>query len=248
MRRVVRPTLSKSAAAYLSKRENVVEKIKGLPEFSANSEWKKSRQTKSMDSVLDSLKTMMGKSQRCIYCHDSHGADIEHFWPKAKYPERMHSWSNLLLCCTECGRLKGEYFPLNHGTPLLIDPSTEEPWEYLDFDPVLGVIVPAYDIAKNSPSRKGEEMVKALQLDCREALQVVYLRTFKRLSRVVKSALAGEISEQEVFQALISEDDHGLIGWFIAGTGKNVEPFKDLWENKPEIWDSCKTAYFAEFA
>ena len=76
-----------------------------------------------MCGVLTSLQTMMGERQRCMYCLDSHGSAIEHFRPKAAYPARMYHWPNLLLCCTECGRLKGNQFPLAGRQALLIDPS-----------------------------------------------------------------------------------------------------------------------------
>lgn len=42
--------------------------------------------------------------------------------------QRMFKWRNLLLCCSECGRLKGNRFPLQGKKPLLIDPTKEQPW------------------------------------------------------------------------------------------------------------------------
>jgi uncharacterized protein (TIGR02646 family) len=98
-------------------------------------EWKHARQTPSLKAVLATLQRMMGERQRCMYCLDSHGTDIDHFWPKQTFPNSMFVWPNLLLSCAECGRFKGDSFPLSNGQPLLIDPTAEDPWLHLDFDP-----------------------------------------------------------------------------------------------------------------
>jgi len=132
----------------------------------------------------------MGERERCMYCLDSHGTDIEHFWPKAPYPERMFTWSNLLLCCAECGRLKGDRFPLDVGRPMLIDPTAEEPWQYLDFDPETGNLVARFDLDADDWSAKGQKTVELLQLDRREALATGYRRTYRRLAAVVEHFLS----------------------------------------------------------
>ena len=123
-----------------------------------------------MRSVLETLRRMTGERERWMYCLDSHGSDIEHFWPKTPYPERMFRWVNLLLCCTECGRLKGNRFPLERGEPMLIDPTVEDPWHFLDFEPRTGLITVRFDADSGSYSRKGEVTVEMLRLDRREAL------------------------------------------------------------------------------
>jgi hypothetical protein len=63
---------------------------------------------------------------------------MEHFRPKSRYSDQMFRWPNLLLCRTECERLKGDRFPLQHGSPLLVDPTQEDPWQHIDFDPGTG--------------------------------------------------------------------------------------------------------------
>ncbi len=57
-------------------------------------------------------------ANKCAYCesylmHVSYG-HIEHFKPKAKYPQYCFSWDNLLLGCEVCNgkRYKGIKFPL----------------------------------------------------------------------------------------------------------------------------------------
>jgi uncharacterized protein (TIGR02646 family) len=189
------------------------------------------------------LKRMIGERERCMYCLDSHGTDIEHFWPKAPYPDRMFQWPNMLLCCTECGRFKGDRFPLSEGQPLLIDPTAEEPWQFLDFDPMTGNIVPRFDLDKGDWSAKGQATVGTLQMDRREALASGYRRTLHRLTARVETYLhSGATSADDLISALSEADGHGLLGWCLIGTGQNVSPFHDLKQRQPEVWAACLAA------
>lgn len=128
MRRVMRETLDVDVQDNLNQRQVEADRKRAAAALQVNAEWKNARQTAPLQSVLAALKHIMGEHERCMYCLDSHATDIEHFWPKTPYPERLFLWPNLLLCCTECGRLKGDRFPLAEGQPLLIDPTAEEPW------------------------------------------------------------------------------------------------------------------------
>jgi hypothetical protein len=75
-----------------------------------------------------------------MYCEDSLGTDIEHFWPKMAYPERAFAWDNYLLACSHCNsNLKRTQFPLDDsGAPRLIDPTRDEPAKHLMFLPSNG--------------------------------------------------------------------------------------------------------------
>ncbi len=175
-----------------------------------------------------------------MYCCDSHGTDIEHFWPKAAHPDRMFRWQNLLLCCTECGRFKGNRFPLQNGAPMLVDPSAEDPWQFLDFDPMTGVIVARYDLAAGAESEKGAETVKLLQLDRREALSDGYLKTWRRLKATLETALGQMAPDTKaLIESLRQADDHGLLGWCFAGTGQGLAPFSTLRTRHPDAWAAC---------
>lgn len=106
MRRIHRVPLPAGAMAYLDRRRVVTAGAANVEQA-----WKSARQTKALATVVHTLQSMAGARERCMYCVDSHGSDVEHFWPKAGYPQRAFEWPNLLLCCTECGRLKGDRFP-----------------------------------------------------------------------------------------------------------------------------------------
>jgi uncharacterized protein (TIGR02646 family) len=243
MRRLKRPDLPKSERRYLEGRQSSVDTKQALGALDIEKEWKSARQTKTLKSVLAVLQKMMGKRERCMYCVDSHGADIEHFRPKARYPRHAFQWANLLLCCTECGRLKGSQFPMLGDQPLLIDPCAEDPWLHLDFDPDTGNLTARFDIRANDWSTKGSKTVEVFMLDQREAVAAGYQAGFSRLSAVVRSALAKDvINEQALFDELNQADDHGLLGWCFGSTGQTIAPFSDLFQRHPAAWAFCSKA------
>lgn len=243
MRRIQRVALSKVAQSYLSKRQLAVndKHKKGCLDIEAD--WKSARQTKSLKTVVSTLQTMMGPRQRCMYCLDAHGSDIEHFHPKVDYPKRMYQWSNMLLCCTECGRFKGNRFPMFGSRALLIDPTREDPWTHLDFDPVTGNISARFDLKANDWSAKGLATVDVLKLDRREALSAGYLKTLRHLAGIVDRALrGGAITAPALMTELNSADDHGLLGWCLSDRGLTLPPFRTLHQDHPSVWRQCRSA------
>jgi len=240
MRRVIREPLDADIQDNLDQRQAEADRKRAAGELRVETEWQNARQTRPLRAVEATLKRMMGERQRCMYCLDSHGTDIEHFWPKAPYPEQLFRWLNLLLCCAECGRLKGDRFPLAEGQPLLVDPTAEQPWRYLDFDPTTGNIVARFDVAANDWAPKGLKTVEILQLDRREALAAGYRRTLRRLASVVEGSLGeGAPDAASLIGALQDADDHGLLGWCFVGTGQTVPPFSDLRRQHPAVWAAC---------
>jgi uncharacterized protein (TIGR02646 family) len=244
MRRVIRRDLPPKILAQLAKKQHLVDQKHAGDLLIVDAEWKKARQTKPLKRVFATLQTMAGNRERCMYCGDSHGTDIEHFWPKAQYPDRMFRWLNMLLCCSECGRIKGRQFPLDNDQPTLIDPSAENPWESLDFDPQTGNIVARYDLETQQQKPKGVATVRVLQLDRREAMAQGYLLTFRRIKRQIDAMLAQpETDIDTLVQRLSEADDHGLLGWCFIGLGSNISPFVELKHNHPDVWQKCLTAY-----
>lgn len=238
MRRVHRVELPARVQAYLDRKAQAI----GAQDI--DRAWRAARQTQALAAVVRALQSMMGSRQRCMYCVDSHGGDIEHFWPKARYPTKAFLWPNLLLCCAECGRFKGDRFPLTPaGEPLLVDPSAENPWDYLDFDPDTGNLVARYDVASGATLPKGEHTVQMLHLDRREAVAEGYLRTYRRLVNCVKEALAqADIHGDALVEELCQLDDHGLMGWCFGPIGKRMPPFDELHRRAPDAWNACVAA------
>ena len=240
MRRVVRPTLPVAAQTYLNKRQLGADRDLALGTLDIKRQWEAARKTKPVGTVLDALRKMAGPKERCMYCVDSHGSDIEHFRPKVSNPKRAFLWSNLLLCCTECGRFKGDKFPTDGRRALLVDPSAEDPWQYLDFEPNTGNLTARFDVQTNAWSAKGAKTVEVLQLDRREALGRVYQAAFRRLSRIVDAALAEETIDVLSLRTDLREaDDHGLLPWCFGTTGQNIEPFLSF-RKHGAAWVDCQ--------
>jgi uncharacterized protein (TIGR02646 family) len=243
MRHIKRVPLTPSDQRKLDRKQARADRQIQDGSFQPGREWDRARKTVLLKAILAVLRSMTGDRERCMYCLDSHGTDIEHFWPKTPYPERMFRWPNLLLCCTECGRLKGDRFPLSDDQPLLIDPTSEDPWLHLDFDPETGNVVARFDMERTDWSPKGLKTVELLQLDRREALATGYTRTFNRLSLLIARALGeGVPRTSDLISSLKEADDHGLLGWCLFGTGRDMPPFSDLRQRHPEAWAACVAA------
>ncbi|MEE1745424.1 HNH endonuclease [Streptomyces sp. NPDC006641] len=83
--------------------------------------------------LLAVLADMAPGHQRCMYCGDSQGTDIDHFEPKSLAPVRTFEWLNHLLACAYCNsNQKRSRFPrAEDGSPLLLDPTLEDPLAHL---------------------------------------------------------------------------------------------------------------------
>jgi uncharacterized protein (TIGR02646 family) len=175
-----------------------------------------------------------------MYCVDSEGSDIEHFWPKSLYPDRMYAWGNLLIACTKCGRFKGKQFPrADDGMPLLIDPSAEDPWEFLDFNPETGNLDARFVFSAEAYSAKGETTVTVLHLNSREGVSSGFRKTYRRLCELVTEWCDQQLPENYL-ERLRERDDHGLLGWFLHGSGQNEPVFSRFREQYSNAWAVCQ--------
>ncbi|WP_327259265.1 HNH endonuclease [Streptomyces sp. NBC_01240] len=89
--------------------------------------------------LISVLEQMAPGHERCMYCGDNQGTDIDHFEPLTLAPLRTFAWPNHLLACSLCNsHYKRHIFPRDEGgRPLLLDPTIEDPLERLHL--ILGV-------------------------------------------------------------------------------------------------------------
>jgi uncharacterized protein (TIGR02646 family) len=131
MKRIQRLPLSQRAIEVLLRRAQMVAGAAD-PRAEARRLWKR-QSNKTFQEIRDVLKRMATGIERCMYCEDSQGTAIEHFWPKSVYPERAFDWFNYLIACSGCNsNVKRDQFPLNEaGEPFLVNPTEEDPLDHL---------------------------------------------------------------------------------------------------------------------
>lgn len=131
MKRLQRLTLSAETQSFLEGRTSAIEKATD-PRAEAKRLWK-SIDNLAFEEIRKLLARMASGLERCMYCEDGQGSNIDHFWPKAEYPLRAFLWENYLLACAICNsNLKRGQFPLDdQNQPLLIDPTVDEPADHL---------------------------------------------------------------------------------------------------------------------
>jgi hypothetical protein len=103
----------------------------GASTAAARAAWRTARAEKA--GIRDHLVKMAPGVQRCMYCGDSLGTDIDHFEPIREFPAGTFAWPNHLLACSYCNsNAKRDLFPRDHdGQPLLIDPTRDDPVAHL---------------------------------------------------------------------------------------------------------------------
>ena len=104
MRHLPPMELSQRARNMLAKRR---QKVMDQPDAAARKAkaerlWKNKRGA-AWDEIRETLRAMASGRQRCMYCEDSEGTDIEHFYPKATYPQYAFDWDNYLLAMAQVG-------------------------------------------------------------------------------------------------------------------------------------------------
>lgn len=103
---------------------------------------------------------------RCMYCGDDAGNAIDHYWPKARYPLLAYTWDNYLWACSTCNsNLKRDHFELDaQDKPLLLDPTVDEPSEFMRYIHTTGQFEPLYDDA-DQPNARAEYTIRLLDLN-----------------------------------------------------------------------------------
>lgn len=241
MRRLTRPSLETRAVRYLARQQA---RIAGG--FDVDAAWGSARRTKAMKGVATKLRSMTGARERCMYCWDSRGVDIEHYWPKSKYPNRAFDWHNFLSTCTGCNREKSGEFRLDTvGKPLLVSPVDTDPWDHLFFDSRTGLLTPRYlprsdgmDVREDPRGQYTLAVIKTLKCEaCVEGRQ----RTYRNLVRAVRSyigARGGTDALTDFVAAVRDNDDYGLAVWFFTKDGQDEEPFAVLKKQHRAAWDA----------
>ena len=127
---------------------------------------------------------------------------------------------------------------------MLVDPTVDDPWAHLDFDPQTGKLTARFILAQNMASERGIETVAALHFDFREELHSQYRKSWKRLTKVAMEFLkSNSLDAKSLVRELNEADDHGLLGWCVHGAGLNEAPFDSLWKAAPDAFEKLSAAH-----
>lgn len=72
--------------------------------------WENRTTNAAFAEIKELLKIMAYGAQRCAYCEDSVGDEIEHIRPKSLYPQSCFVWTNYLYACGSCNAPKNNFF------------------------------------------------------------------------------------------------------------------------------------------
>jgi uncharacterized protein (TIGR02646 family) len=156
MKAIVRGQLSPKTSAFLAKRTAAVTASPD-PFGEAGRLWRQQK-NRAFREIREHLDRMATGIARCMYCEDSEGSGIDHFWPRNGHPYRAFDWLNYLLACSICNsNSKRDQFPLDQsGQPLLVDPTAEDPLDHLTLTSP-GVI--------RATTEKGRRSIEIFRLD-----------------------------------------------------------------------------------
>mgnify|MGYP000702021129 CR=1 FL=1 len=126
----------------------------------------------------------------CPYCEieiSLYNSQIEHIKPKDKFPKLLADHNNLVACCLEskrCGNSKA-----NKWNELFINPVTENPEDYFDYDIKTGKIIPIFkDGEKN---KKANYTIDLLNLNDNRLCNIrrKYILEFSNYTKYNKNTL-----------------------------------------------------------
>jgi hypothetical protein len=117
-------------ASYQSALDRAVraERRKKSPEVGdrVDEAWEGRRSNAALQAVEEALRAMASGLERCMYCEDGQGCDVEHRYPRVPYPEKAFAWLNLLWICAICNRQKNSAFD-----EAMLDPTSDDPFDHL---------------------------------------------------------------------------------------------------------------------
>ncbi len=222
---------------FQARRELSVRRKKLRDKESAREEWNRYRRSVKSDPIVDALRAMNGLRQRCVYCCDSRSADVDHFVPIAADFHVALTWTNFILVCPECNRKKSARFPLDaQGSPLLLDPTLEDPWEYLILDTKTGYLSARF--LENDFDPKGEATVDVISCVNHEAVVEGRRRVIARYYEAVDALLAANGRSDALGKLVreVREDEYGISAWFAFREGGAEDRFFRLKSVHAHAW------------
>jgi uncharacterized protein (TIGR02646 family) len=206
-----------------------------FPKEEADRVYRLARQAAWFEIIVRTLRRMSGVGVRCMYCSGSEASNVEHFRPKAIFPERAMDWNNLLWVCGICNQKKGDHFPPDtEPGEMIINPVESNPWDYFFIDE-FGNLTEIWRSDLNDIDPRAKSTMVHLGLG-REALQLVRQERLQDLRSQISDSVelftAGSVSKNELririrrWKRQSYQPD--VADYFLNGPGRTEEPFASL--------------------
>lgn len=113
---------------------------------------------------------------KCAFCEgkpqENGNIEVEHFFPKSMYPEKIFSWENLLPACRKCNDSKLAH---DTGHEPIVNPYDEDPDDYFQYSDIL--------IKPFNKNKKGHSTIVVCSLNSARLMQpraeiLINLHTF----------------------------------------------------------------------
>lgn len=235
MRTLPKPkALEKKLLERLSEETEAI-KIAGNPKAEAEKRYGNARKTKWFAPVVKELGRLAGPGERCMFCSGSEASDVEHYKPKAVFPEIAMTWENYLWSCTPCNRGKLSRFPPDTGPGgQFVNPLYECVWNFFFIDN-FGFLTPRFDRTANAPNERAVTTRDFLSLN-RDAVQVCRQQRLKNLKEAMADTsnliAAGKLTKKaarERVETWKSESwQPDVADYFLNGPGRKESPFSEF--------------------
>ncbi|CAM2005921.1 hypothetical protein [Acanthopleuribacter pedis] len=186
--------------------------------------WRNRGRTKADQEILKRLKFSAGGNWS--YCESNELSQVDHFYPRSRYSERCFLWDNYVGACGPCNAAKGDAFPLDSGTPLLLNPYIEDALDYFFFSPKTGKLVIRRDISRHDQER-ARLTLGTLELNRREKARKIHFRTcVAAIKEYAKAKLAGDSGKMADLRESMLERNHSVLSFLLL-----------LWRRNMLDWD-----------
>ena len=230
-----RNDISKSLEIQLQKKTDEILK---LPEGDARRKTAKrvydnSRKAQWFKPVMETLLGLCGGVEVCMYCSSNEPSQIEHYRPKAVFPELAMVYDNYLWTCSICNGSKLDRFPPDtEAGEQILNPIDDSVWEYFTFDH-FGNLTPLLSSNGEDFLSRAISTCEVVKID-REFLQKRRRRRYssyvKDLKRSLKDLDEGSITIENLLSDIqdIRTDDFqaDVADYFLNGPGRVNEPFR----------------------
>jgi uncharacterized protein (TIGR02646 family) len=232
MRRLFRVPLAVETRLELHDRQKLC-----TDKAAARTAWTTFRASKDSKPLMVALATMAGKTERCFYCGDSRGADVDHYNAVSRDPGSTFSWSNLQLVCTPCNRQKARAVTWDGSRRIFVDPTVDDPWDHFVLVTQSGLIAPR-SAANGTVDEVGRYTLEKLSVLNYDAITDMRRRVIRRIYNALDLVAAnGDTIESRRALIWAAEDDFFGIGrWFVMREGRLEDRLSGLKADFPRLW------------